>query len=273
MKRALFVSFVIFCKISVLHAQHLHFVAGAEAPVQNAKLLAVNSNDFVLDTGYVRTMTLRTNGPAVGLWEVSHPLIVAAATPPHGGPEPGAPVLGSWIHTAMVSATGPAGAQLGYWEVGATAPTIRLRVGDTSTNFWHLSENGGAPGSDPYGHIHGRRFTATRPGLYVIAFRFVDLSTNGVGGGPIHAPSDLIYVYFQAGITLKSPRKTGNSFSVDVGTQFGRRHTLEYTSELSAGAIWTPGAFVSGDDHFQVLSDSNATGERRLYRVRNALEQ
>jgi hypothetical protein len=272
MKKVVFVFF--FSSVWVLHAQHLHFVAGANAPTQNAKLIAVNSNDFVLDSGYVRTMTFRTNGPTVGLWEVSHPFIVAAATPPHGGPEPGAPALGSWIHMGMVSATGPAGAELGYWETNATsAPTIRLRIGETGTDLWPISGNKGAPGSDPYGHIHGRRFTATHPGLYVIAFRFVDLSTNGVNGGAIHAPSDLIYVYFQAGITLKSPRKNGNSFTVDVGTQIGRAFTLEYTSELGTGAMWTAGQSISGDDHFLVLTDSDATGEHRFYRVRHEPEQ
>lgn len=51
MKKALLVALVTFCKIFVLHAQHLHFVAGVHAPVQGAKLLAVNSNDFVLDSG------------------------------------------------------------------------------------------------------------------------------------------------------------------------------------------------------------------------------
>ena len=257
---------------SNLNAQHLHFVTGTAMPVPGEKLIAVNSNEFVLNSGYVRTMLFNTNGPAIGYWAVSHPFIVAAATPEHAGPEPGAPALGAWIHMGMVSATGPAGAELGYWDVGAPAPTIRLRVGETSTNLWRISENDGSPGTDPYGHIHGRRFSATKPGLYVIAFRFVDLSTNGIGGGPLHTPSDLIYVAFQAGITLSEPRKTGNAFSVRVGTQLGRAHMLEYATELSPAADWTIAASVSGNDHFQVLTDNNPTGDRRFYRIRNALE-
>jgi len=254
---------------SALNAQHLHFVAGAEVPLPGAKLVAVNSNDFVLDSGYVRTMTLTTSGARAGLWSVSHPFIVAAATPPA---EEGAPAFGSWIHMGMVSATGPAGGELAFWEVNATSPTIRLRVGETGTNLWRISENDGSPGSDPYGHIHGRNFTATERGLYIIAFRFVDLSTNGIGGGPIHVPSDLIYVAFQADITLSQPTKQGSAFSVRVGTQLGRSFTLEYTSELGPAAMWVPGASVSGDDHFQVLTDSNAGGERRFYRVQHILE-
>jgi hypothetical protein len=252
-----------------LNAQHLHFVAGVEAPIPGAKLLAVNSNDFVLDSGYVRTMTLATTGARAGLWSVSHPFIVAAATPPA---EEGAPAFGSWIHMGMVSATGPAGGELAFWEVNATSPTIRLRVGETGTNLWHISENDGSPGSDPYGHIHGRNFTASKPGLYIIAFRFVDRSTNGIGGGPIHTPSELIYVAFQADITLSQPAKQADAFTVRVGTQLGRSFTLEYTSDLGPAATWVTGASVSGNDHFQVLTDNGAGGERRFYRVQHVLE-
>lgn len=251
-------------------AQHLHFVAGVHAPIQGAKLVAVNSNDFVLDSGYVRTMTLATTGARPGLWSVSHPFVVAAATPPQ---EEGAPAFGSWIHVGMVSATGPTGGELAYWEVNATSPSSRLRVGETNGTLWRISENDGSPGSDPYGHIHGRNFTATLPGLYVIAFRFVDLSTNGTGGGPIHAPSELIHVAFQAGITLSAPLTGANAFSVRVGTQFGRSHTLEYTTDPGPAAVWMTGPSVSGNDHFQTFIDSNPAGERRFYRVRHAAEE
>jgi len=253
-----------------LNAQHLHFVAGVDLPIQGAKLLAVNSNDFVLASGYVRTMTLATTGVRAGLWAVSHPFIVAAASPP---PEEGAPAFGSWIHMSMVSASGPAGGEIAFWEVNAASPTIRLRVGETSSELWRISENDGSPGSDPYGHIHNRNFTATLPGLYVIAFRFVDRSTNGIGGGPIHAPSDLIYVAFQAGITVSQPKKEPNAFTVLVGTQIGRSHTLEYTSDLGAAAVWMTGPSVSGNDHFQLLSDPNPTDDLRFYRIRHALEE
>lgn len=261
---------IVIAGLSTINAQHLHFVAGTATPTPGAKLLAVNSNDFVLDSGYVRTMTFTTNGVRVGLWSVSHPFVVAGATPPA---EEGAPMFGAWIHMGMVSATGPAGGEIGYWEVGATSPTIRLRVGEAGTNLWRISENDGSPGSDPYGHIHGRNFTATKPGLYVIAFRFVDLSTNGVASTPLHAPSDLIRVVFQTGITLSEPQRVGNAFSVRVGTQLGRRHTLEYATEPSPGATWTAGPFVSGNDHFQILTDNNPTGEKRFYRIQHAPEQ
>jgi hypothetical protein len=253
-----------------LKAQHLHFVVGVQAPVAGAQLVAVNSNDFVLESGYVRTMTLATTGVRAGLWTVSHPFVVAAATPPA---EEGAPAFGSWIHMGMVSATGPAGGELAFWEVNANSPTIRLRVGETGTNLWQISENDGSPGSDPYGHIHGRNFTATKPGLYIMAVRFVDRSTNGIGGGPIHAPSDVIYVAFQADITLSQPSKAGSAFSVRVGTQLGRLFILEYTSDVGVGAMWLPGASVSGNDHFQLLTDNNAADERRFYRVRHSLEE
>ena len=248
-----------------LNAQHLHFVAGVDAPVQGAKLLAVNSNDFVLASGYVRTMTLATTGVRAGLWAVSHPFIVAAATPPA---EEGAPAFGSWIHMSMVSATGPAGGELAFWEVNATSPTIRLRVGETSSELWRISENDGSPGSDPYGHIHGRRFTATQPGIYIVGVRAVDLSANG-NGGPIHTPSDVLKIYFQAGINVASVTHTGSVAAVTFGGMANWDFTLQYSTNLN-GADWFDVGSISGADAFQTISDLDATNRMRTYRVRSS---
>lgn len=248
-------------------AQHLHFVAGAEAPVPGTKLIAVNSNDFVAATRFVQTMTFTNQGTHAGYYLANHSFIVAAATAEHGGPEAGAPALGAWIHMGMVSVAGPAGGEIGYWEVGATNPTITLAAGQTGTNLWRISENDGSPGSDPYGHIHGRRFTATKPGLYLIGFRFVDLSAFGITGAPIHAPSEIVYVFYQAGITVSAPAKDSGSFSVEIGTVFNRVHTLQWAEELSPSAVWTDGPSITGDNHFKTLTDATASGPRRFYRV------
>src|SRR5688500_5564914 len=213
-------------------AQHLHFVAGAQSATPGSKLIAVNSNDFTAASDFVLNMTLNTNGTYAGYYIANHSFVVAAVMPEHGGPEQGAPALGSWIHMGIDSVAGPAGGEIGYWEVGATAPTITFPVGQITTNRWRIGENDGSPGSDPYGHIHGRRFSATKPGLYLIGFRFFDFSTNGVVGGPLHTVSDPVYMFYQAGITLSSPVKAGNAFSFKVGTQAGWVHTLQWTANF-----------------------------------------
>lgn len=71
--------------------------------------------------------------------------------------------------------------------------------GDISGQLFPLSESDGSPESDPYGHIHGRRFTATKPGVYTAWFRAFDTSVNGANGGPIHAPSEALPIRFLAG--------------------------------------------------------------------------
>jgi hypothetical protein len=114
---------------------------------------------------------------------------VLAATAGYEGPVPGAPALGALIFAQIVSVEGPVGGAFAFWDTGATSPTISVPVGSANTNLHRISENDGSPGSDPYGHIHGQQLTATRPGLYTVAFRAFDLSTNGAGGGPIHLPS------------------------------------------------------------------------------------
>src|SRR4026208_1564028 len=96
----------------------------------------------------------------------------------------------------------PSGGAFGFWDAGSTAPTESVQLGETSTNLFRLTEADGSPGTDPYGHIHGRRMSATRPGIYAIGFQVFDTSINGVNGGPIHRPSDVLPVVFQAGINI-----------------------------------------------------------------------
>ena len=118
------------------------------------------------------------------------------------------------------------------------------------------------------GHIHGQRFTATRPGFYTVGFRFVDASTNGAAGGPIHTPSDVFEVYFQGGVSIASLDQTGGVTTVTVGTVFGRSFQLEYNIDLANVTGWMPIGFpASGTDHLLSLRDTNAVDSRRFYRV------
>ena len=114
------------------------------------------------DSDYVKTLTPSTSGTYAGYYNGNITLTALAATPAHLGPVSNAPALGSWIFAQLVYVDGPPGGAFAFWDTGATNPTISLLTGTTGTNTWLLSENGGLPGTDPYGHIHGRRFTANQ---------------------------------------------------------------------------------------------------------------
>src|SRR6185503_3001600 len=223
----------------IAHAQHSHFSSGAEAPVPGAKLIAVNSNDFVHASGYVRTLPFSTSGTYANFYNASCPFIVAAATPAFGGPEAGAPALGSFIEMEFISLTGPAGGVLGYWEASRTgAPNFALSSGVTNgTNRIALSDaalGAGQPGADPFGHIHGRRFTANVFGFYTLGYRFRDTSTNGLNHGPIHAPSQTYYLYLQAGLTVPFVENKKEGLAITYGTALGMNFLLQFSENVGA---------------------------------------
>lgn len=245
-------------------AQHLHFVAGAPDTNQNTKLIAVNGAEFLSTSGYVRTLSFSNNGTYAGYYNASSPFIVAAATAQFGGPEPEAPAFGSFIQVELVSVEGPAGAEFGHWEAVATRATFSLSTGTTSgANRWDASEaslGAGAPGADPFGHVHGRRFTATKPGFYTVGFRFMDVSTNGVSGGPIHAPSDVFYVYMQADLSIHSVTRERDNAIVQFGATAGKNYALEFCPNVGGSTQWSEvGGPVTGDDHLQSITHTNAS--------------
>ncbi len=98
--------------------------------------------------------------------------------------------------------SGPAGGSFSFWEGGASSPTLTLASGIMPTSLlqFNLTEGNGAPtpGDDPFGHVHGRRFSADVAGSYFVTFRLYDVSTNGPGSGPIHSPSDSFTLRFDA---------------------------------------------------------------------------
>ncbi|HKS37806.1 MAG TPA: hypothetical protein VJW76_11490, partial [Verrucomicrobiae bacterium] len=186
-----------------------------------------------------------------------------------GGPVPNAPALGSFIQAQLVSVEGPAGGSFGFWEPGSTNPSHSLVSGQGGTNMFRLTESDGSPGADPYGHFHGRRFTAAQPGFYTVGFRLFDTSTNGVDGGPIHTPSDVLLIYFQAGITIVSTARTGDVMTIAYGSITNLNFALEYTTNLPSTGVWeTAGAPLPGTDLLQSQSDTNASGVQRFYRIR-----
>ena len=125
------------------------------------------------------------------------------------------------------------------------------------------------PEADPYGHIHGRRLTLNKPGLYIVGLQLVDTSSNGPNGGPVQSPSDIAYFYLQAGLVL-------SDFSVSnhVATaRFGLPGFTDYVFESSptvTGTNWEVVASLLGTSHSELrwLVDPNATAPTRFYRIR-----
>ena len=125
------------------------------------------------------------------------------------------------------------------------------------------------PSADPYGHIHGRRFTLSKPGLYTLGLQLLDGSSNGANGGPIHTPSAITYFYLQAGLYLSD-----FSVSNNVATaRFGLPGLTDYVLEASPvvpTTNWVIVTNITGTTHSELrwVTDPNATGPHRFYRIR-----
>jgi hypothetical protein len=254
--------------VSVAQAQHQHLNVGAASQNQNAPLIWANGADFADVNGYVNTMSLSNSGRFAGFYNGNITLTGLAATSDKGGPDPQAAALGSVLQFKMACLSGPAGGNFGFWDVGSTAPSLSLASGQSSTNLWRLSENDGSAGTDPYGHIHGRRFSATKPGIYLLGFTAVDTSTNGTAGGPIHSASVQLRVYFEAGVNIRTVqvKPTGTRINFAAPANFSWQAYASPTAQ--ANAIWVPvGTPVTGDDYFHDVTDIVTGQGARFYRI------
>ncbi|HXI73822.1 MAG TPA: hypothetical protein VNN22_26055 [Verrucomicrobiae bacterium] len=253
----------------------IHLFAGALGTNQNDKLDFSNGllYDATRSSNYFPQI-LRTNGMNKGYYRGDVLTFTAlAATVPNGGPIPGHAAFGSWLAVQVVSVAGPPGGSFAFWEGDGEndlgAITFSVPAGTTNgTNYFIVSENAGVPGSDPYGHIHGREFTASSPGTYTVGFRVIDLSTNGDGGGPIQSPSDPLPVRFQAGLKIDSIQVFTNRVSAAFRSPTAISNALEATGSIESG-LWLPVAGpVKGNGNLQFLTETNAPGGNRFYRLR-----
>jgi len=184
-------------------AQHGHLNVGALGTAQGDALYFANGGLFAESSGYIRQMTPTLTGSRAGFYSGSFTLTALPATVANGGPSAGASALGSFIQYGIVSVTGPEGGQFGFWESGATSPTLSFASGHASGSptmipLSDVLSGAGTVGGDPYGHLHGRAFTATATGEYMVGFQAFDTSSNGVDGAPIHVPSEVLTVRFVA---------------------------------------------------------------------------
>lgn len=182
----------------VAQAQHGHLEVGAAGQNQNDKLIWQNGAAFASDSGYVKELLASDPAGRYAGYYDGGITVVANPTAEEGA------ALGAFIRALVVSVEGPAGGSFGFWENpeegGSTTPTFIVPSGTSNGTFgFDLSDasaGAGLPGKDAAGHLHGRRFTVNLPGEYIVGFKAVDTSKNGVGGGAIHADSDILYIKF-----------------------------------------------------------------------------
>ena len=95
-------------------------------------------------------------------------------------------------------------------------------------------------GGDPFGHIHGRRFSVTKSGLYRVGFRVLDVSTNGPAGGPIHTASETTARLFSGEVTITQVEPDVDHTHVTFGAMAGYSWQLQSKGSFS-DAVWTRG--------------------------------
>ncbi|MFO1500113.1 MAG: hypothetical protein U1G07_17275 [Verrucomicrobiota bacterium] len=252
-----------------------HLYVGALNTNQNGKCSFSNGGLFDASaSGVSLPQVLRTNGLNAGYFRGDALTFSAlAATTSNGGPIPGAAALGARLAVQVVGVAGPPGGSFAFWEGDGESDlgnvTFSVPVGTTNgTNYVVISENHGESGADPYGHIHGRQFTTSAPGTYIVDFRVIDLSANGAGGGPIQSPSDLLPVRFQAGLRIESVQAFNRKIAVSFRSPPGISNQLESTDSM-ASENWQPAAApLRGNNNLQTVTDTNGAAAERFYRIR-----
>lgn len=239
-------------------AQHSHLNAGAVQPVAGSPLYFANGFNFLTESGFTVPLKAVTNGTFAGLYRGTITFTSLPATENYGGPAFGHAASGAHLELLIESVRGPRGGAFIFWENENGEPgesiTFSVPVSEThGTNRFALSENDGSPDTDPYGHIHGRYFGATKPGLYEVGMRVVDTSSNGPGGGPLHPASDRVAMYFQAGITVADLAVQEDAVSVRFAAFKGGNYHVE--SAVTLDGPWTEvGSPVAGADHLVTVS-------------------
>lgn len=238
-------------------ATHQHLNAGARGSEAGAALYFVNGDRFAASSGYVVALEKAEAGTHAGLHRGSITLTSLAGTLDYGGPTFDHPAFGAHVEVVVEEVDGPVGGRFGFWESGGedegTELTFDVESGTRGgTNRFALSETDGSAGVDPYGHVHGRVFTATGAGLYTVGLRLVDTSMNGVDGGPLHRDSEVFRLQFQAGVTLARLEMEGEEVRVIFGAIQGYSYQVERSFGLGAGAVWEAvGEVVRGEDRLQ----------------------
>jgi len=274
LKRRFFSWAVLLLSSGLGMAAHLHINAGAVGGA-GAQLQFLNGAGFVASSGYVVLLgeAAPTSGPYQG-WHMGGISFTALpGTVDTGGPAFGHAAAGAHLELVIRQVEGPEGGSFGFWEgdgdSDGTLLTFQTSTGTVEgTGQFPLSENAGEPGADPYGHVHGRLFSADLPGLYRVSFQIVETSQNGPGGGPLHPPSELYPMWFQAGVTIASMSRQGGVTTMEAVTRRGGSYVFEGSRTLGPEARWEVVAGpVTGTDRLETFTHQSGEGTW-FYRLR-----
>ena len=191
---------------------------------------------------------------------------------------------GAWIWMEITSVSGPAGAHFGFWDENWSeyydTPTVSFATNEPTGGYkFILGEGINSAGEDPSGHIHGRAWTADKPGDYIIGFTLYDLSTNAPGGGPWHPPSQVYYYHFKAGPSFLPTMSVGAGGSrvltwpsqlgywASDPAQTGISFTIERSSTLAAGSWQSIGTVMGTTANTATFTDTAPPVGRAFYRL------
>jgi len=296
MKKILYALILAVFALAPAARAHYHCNIGALQQVPNTPLYFLNGDAFVTNSGFVLTMNADTypnastnpatsDDPSYAGYYVTTDIngITFTATDKDPGLNFDPICSGVQVCLRFISVSGPPGGNFGVWDVneffvsddyneeGNDAPslTYSLPVGLTNgMDFIQISENDASPGCDPFGHIHGRQYSATKPGLYCVTVQAFDNSSNGTNGGPVQTPTGLLPIYFQAGSQISALTIGTNQVIISFPAQFATDYYLLANSNLADTNGWQSIAGpVSGNDNFQILTDTNWNAAQRFYRL------
>lgn len=167
---------------------------------------------------------------------------------------------GSLARVELLAVSGPAGGSFGFWEINARTPTWSRDCG------WASGE-GDRPSlivyedGTGYGHIHGRAFTATRPGEYTVVFRAVD-------DAGLRAPSQPKSITFHV---LATPpltiAVTGGEARLSFISRADFTYDLQVSTDLANWATMAAHQYITGTGGTIEMSDPLADRPRVFYRL------
>jgi hypothetical protein len=237
--------------LNLLHA-HQHIEVGSLSP--NSRQLALDGPDYQLAL-YVPPMEY-FSGFTPNFPGGSHATELTFTTETNAID----PASGADPSIELLEVTGPQGGTFSFWEVGATTPTWSRPTG------WNATQ-----GAVPYfqvvvggdGHLHGRAFSADKPGTYQVTFRAVDMNR-------VFTPSANKTITFNA---QQPPQLSIQVSSDNISLSFVSRPNLSYDlqicTDLSSG-VWsgvTGYTGVNGNGSLKVISTTRNALPKAFFRL------
>lgn len=242
------------------------FELGASAPREGAALSLLNASDVTADSG----LSLNLRATETGRYERRVTMHSVPATAENGGPADQHAGLGACVQFELVSLKGPNGSSLAFKTTNGGATVASINAGEQGRAVRiRVTAHEGLQDADPYGRLDGCSIVADTPGLYYLEFRLVDTSTNGTGGLPIHAPSNLYRMCFQAGLAIGALQiQSGHAVTRFGGAQ-GRVFYLERATAFGDDTRWeTVAGPLAGGDRLLELEDPEPIASNAFYRLR-----